>query len=431
MKNQKVDMFVVGLALFSMFFGAGNIIFPPFLGMQSGVEWVVGFISYFMADIGLALLAIFAMLRSNTDIMGIMGHAGRIPARILATATVLCIGPCIAIPRTAATTAEMTVAPIIGNMSTMTVAVTSVVFFVLTLVLCLNESSVVDIVGKFLTPVLFIGLIILIVKGIITPINEVPDTAQIDTVVQSGVLAGYQTLDVLAALCFGVIILKTVHDKGYTSVGEKNKVTGGSAVVAGIGLLIVYGGLTYLGATVSSMFTEDTISRAGLVTEIIKDLLGQGGVIFLGVIVAFACLTTSIGLVSSCGAYFEELTNGKVSYRTVVIITCVASALFANVGLDQIVAISAPILDLVYPAALSLIVLSLFAPSIKNENIYKGAALGAFIMSVLSTLATYAIPSLGFIKTALPLSSYGFNWLIPTIICGIIGAFIKDKSSAK
>ena len=129
MKNQKVDMFVVGLALFSMFFGAGNIIFPPFLGMQSGVEWVVGFISYFMADIGLALLAIFAMLRSNTDIMGIMGHAGRIPARILATATVLCIGPCIAIPRTAATTAEMTVAPIIGNMSTMTVAVTSVVFF--------------------------------------------------------------------------------------------------------------------------------------------------------------------------------------------------------------------------------------------------------------------------------------------------------------
>ena len=88
MKNQKVDMFVVGLALFSMFFGAGNIIFPPFLGMQSGVEWVVGFISYFMADIGLALLAIFAMLRSNTDIMGIMGHAGRIPARILATATV-------------------------------------------------------------------------------------------------------------------------------------------------------------------------------------------------------------------------------------------------------------------------------------------------------------------------------------------------------
>ena len=431
MKNQKLDKLVVGLALFSMFFGAGNIIFPPFLGMQSGPEWIAGFISYFMADIGLALLAIFAMLRSNTDIMGIMGHTGKIPARILATAAVLCIGPCIAIPRTAATTAEMTVAPIVGNMDTMTVAITSIVFFVLTLVLCLNESSVVDIVGKFLTPVLFIGLIILIIKGVATPINDVSDTAQIDTVVQSGVLAGYQTLDVLAALCFGIIIVKTVKDKGYHAVAEKNKVTAGAAIVAGVGLLIVYGGLTYLGATVSSMFTEATISRAGLVTEIIKDLLGQGGVIFLGVIAAFACLTTSIGLTSSCGAYFEELTNGKVSYRTVVIIVCVISALLANVGLDRIVAISAPILDIVYPPALAMIVLSLFAPSIKNENIYKGAALGAFVMSILSFLATYLVPSLGFIKTALPLSSYGFNWLVPTIICGIIGAFIKEKSSAK
>ncbi len=133
-------------------------------------------------------------------------------------------------------------------------------------------------------------------------------------------------------------------------------------------------------------------------------------------------------MASSCGSFFEELTKGKVSYKQVVIITCVVSAILANVGLDTIVSISAPILDLVYPAALAVIVLALFANNIKNDNIYKAAALGAFIMSVLTTAANYGVEACGFVRT-LPLATYGFNWLVPTIICGIIGAFIKDKNA--
>ncbi len=430
MKNQKADMFVIGLALFSMFFGAGNIIFPPFLGMQAGASWGLGFVSYYIADIGLALVAIFAMLRANTDFAGMMSHIGKIPAVILSCATVLCIGPGIAIPRTAATTYEMGVMPIFGleagNVAV--TAITSVVFFAITIVLSLNESSVLDIIGKFLTPVLFIGLLIMIIKGFISPIAPISDTTQLESVVQTGVLSGYQTLDVLAALCFGVIILKTVKDKGYTSIGEKNLVTGGAAIVAGIGLLIIYGGLTYLGATMSTLHTGDSITRANLIVEIVQSLLGQGGVIFLGVVVSFACLTTSVGLASSCGSFFEELTKGKVSYKQVVIITCVVSAVLANVGLDTIVSISAPILDLVYPAALAVIVLALFANNIKNDNIYKAAALGAFIMSILTTASNYGVTACDFVKS-LPFATYGFNWLVPTIICGVIGAFIKDKNA--
>ena len=120
--------------------------------------------------------------------------------------------------------------------------------------------------------------------------------------------------------------MQTVKDKGYTSIGEKNLVTGGAAIVAGIGLLIIYGGLTYLGATMSTLHTGDSITRANLIVEIVQSLLGQGGVIFLGVVVSFACLTTSVGLASSCGSFFEELTKGKVSYKQVVIITCDLSA---------------------------------------------------------------------------------------------------------
>lgn len=430
MKNQKADMFVIGLALFSMFFGAGNIIFPPFLGMESGASWGLGFVSYYIADIVLALVAIFAMLRANTDFSGMMSHIGKIPAIILSSASVLCIGPGIAIPRTAATTYEMGVMPIFGLEAgnTVVTAITSVIFFALTIVLCLNESSVLDIIGKFLTPVLFIGLMIMIVKGFISPIAPISDTTQLESVVQTGVLSGYQTLDVLAALCFGVIILKTVKEKGYTSISEKNLVTGGAAIIAGIGLLIIYGGLTYLGATMSTLYTAADISRANLIVEIVKSLLGQGGVIFLGVVVSFACLTTSVGLTASCGSFFSELTNNKVSYKQVVIITCLVSAVLANVGLDTIVSISAPILDLVYPAALAVIVLALFANNIKNDNIYKAAALGAFIMSILTTASNYGVTACDFVKT-LPLATYGFNWLVPAIICGIIGAFIKGKKT--
>ena len=211
MRKEIKDILIIGFALFSMYFGAGNVIFPPFLGLQAGGEWISAFISYYIADIGLALLAIFAMLRCKSDIEGVTGRIGKKPSIILSSAIVLCIGPLLAIPRTAATVHEMTIMPIFGNVN---VVLTSVVFFILILILCINESSVVDIVGKFLTPALIIGLIILIVKGIIDPIGNINPEPQITYIVSEGISSGYQTMDVLASLIFGVIILKNVKERG-------------------------------------------------------------------------------------------------------------------------------------------------------------------------------------------------------------------------
>lgn len=420
--SQRKDKWIVGLALFSMFFGAGNVIFPPYLGMTAASMWVPAFICYYIADIGLAMLAILAMLKCDSDIEGITCRIGRIPAVLLSTLVVLCVGPMLAIPRTAATTFEMGVSPIFPGVNPL---VASIAFFVLIWVLCVKEASVVDIVGKFLTPALFIGLMIVIIKGIIDPLGPIAAEPKVSNIISSGIISGYQTMDVLAALIFGVIIVKTVKEKGYTEIKVKNAVIGGAGLVAGAGLLIVYFGLAHLGATASTMYGVD-VSRSTLILEIIKNLLGNVGMVIFGIVVALACITTAVALVSSSGAYFSRLSKGRVSYKVIVTIVCVISPVIANIGLDEIIAISEPVLSIVYASALTLIILTIVGDKIKNDNVFKAAALGAFLISVLETAANHG---LGFqFVNYLPLHHFGFGWLLPTVICGVAGYFIKgDK----
>ena len=231
MKKHLQDSLVIGFALFSMFFGAGNVIFPPYLGLESGPEWLAGFFSYFMADIGLALLAMFAILRQGSP-DGITARIGRIPSTALMCAIVLCIGPMLAIPRTAATTYETSLAPLVSGFSP---ALFSILFFLLILLLCVRETAVVDIVGKILTPALLIGLLILIVVGVVNPIGPVGEQPLVENVAATGVEAGYQTMDVLAAIVFGYIILKSAREKGHTTPGAQLRVVSGASLVAGIG----------------------------------------------------------------------------------------------------------------------------------------------------------------------------------------------------
>lgn len=419
MRKEIKDILIIGFALFSMYFGAGNVIFPPFLGLQAGAEWINAFISYYIADIGLALLAIFAMLRCKSDIEGVIGRIGKLPSTILSSAIVLCIGPLLAIPRTAATVHEMTVMPIFGNVN---VVITSVLFFLLILILCINESSVIDIVGKFLTPALIAGLIILIVKGIIDPIGNISPEPKITYIISEGISSGYQTMDVLASLIFGVIVLKSVKERGYKTEKKQFLVTGASGIVAGIGLFVIYGGLTYLGATSSELFTG-RISRSELVINIVKMLFGNFGTIIFAIVVALACITTAAALVSSTGAFFNDITKGKLPYKGIVIFVCIFSAVTANLGLDYIIAVASPILSIIYPSAITLIVLTIFGERIKNDNVFKFAALGALISSIMEILMVNNIACHFMMK--MPFANIGFSWVIPTIIFGIIGNFVK------
>ena len=416
-KKFGADSIVVGFALFSMFFGAGNVIFPPYLGFGAGTQWVNGFLFYFIADIGLALFALFTLLKVGGS-ENITGRIGSVASNILMSAIILCIGPMVAIPRTAATTFEMSVAPLISGVSPV---IFSVAFFIVVLLLSIRQSAVIDVVGKVLTPALLIGLLVLIIKGIISPLGSIVNP-HVDSsfVIVNGIKSGYQTMDVLAALAFGIIILKSAQEKGYSDARESSKMIRAAAVIAGVLLLIVYFGLTYLGATSASLFSLG-ISRAELVIGIVERLLGKVGLVIFAVVVALACMTTAVALVSSAASFFEKLTKGRLSYATLVIIICVSSAVISNLGLDRIVAVASPILDIVYPPTLVLIALSWFGDRL-SRGVYCWAVVGALISSVLSTLSLYGV-SVPIVNT-LPLASLGLGWIVPAVVFGIVAYVI-------
>lgn len=417
MKKMSKDIFVIGFALFSMFFGAGNVIFPPYLGLEAGRNWLIGFLCYYIADIGLALMAIFSILRSGGS-EGVTGRLGRIPSTILMCAIILCIGPMLAIPRTAATTFEMSVEPLFSGFSAV---LFSVLFFAVILVLCVRQSSVVDIIGKFLTPALLIGLLILIIKGVVSPLGPVDTRSYVSNVPATGIRDGYQTMDVLAAMVFGIIILKSAEEKGHTDPKSKAGVVTGASIVAGLGLLVVYLGLTYLGATASTIF-DTSVNRSVLVVSIVQGILGRTGLIIFAVVVALACITTAVALVSSSASYFSDLSHGKISYKALVVVICTFSAVVSNFGLDEIVSIASPILGIVYPPTLVLILLSFFCGK-ASPTVFRMATLGALLVSVFSEFASYGIVSIPFLDK-LPLAFLGFNWVLPAAVLGLIGYFI-------
>lgn len=418
-KKHVTDSIVVGFALFAMFFGAGNVVFPPYIGMHAGEQWANGFLFYFIADIGLALVAMFAILHAG-GADNITGRIGHVASKVLMCAVILCIGPMVAIPRTAATTLEMSVTPFFSGMSPV---VFSIIFFAVILLLSIKQSAVIDIVGKILTPALLIGLLILIVKGFVSPIGDIVDTGvSASEVTVNGIKSGYQTMDVLAAMAFGIIILSSADEKGYTDSKSAAKMIGIAAALSGVLLLIVYFGLTYLGATASTVFPTD-ISRANLVIGIVELLLGKAGLIIFAIVIALACITTAVALVSSAASFFAKLANDKISYSVFVVVICLSSAVISNLGLDMIIAIATPVLDIVYPPMLVLILLSWFGDKL-HKSVYVSSVAGSLIASVLATASLYGmnVP----VVDSLPLASLGLGWLTPAAVFGLV-AYLVSK----
>ena len=423
-KGSFKDVIVFGFALFAMFFGAGNLIFPPYLGIITGPEWLTAFGGFTFADAGLALLAVMATAKYDGDIIALFRRAGGKLAIVLGCADILCIGPFLAIPRTGATTYEMGIMPLLGN--TIPIAVFAAIFFIITYVLTIKPSKVVDIVGRVLTPALLIALAVIIVKGVVSPLGPVVDEPMIEGVVAEGIAQGYQTMDAFAAIALASVLIVSLNEKGYNTVGDKLKAIMKSGVLACVGLALVYGGLCFLGATVSTMYGVDA-QQSQVIVNITEGLLGQTGKMILAVCVSLACLTTSIGLTSATGQFFEKLSGGKLKYKTVVLAVCIFSACMASIGVGGIIKVASPVLSIVYPPTIVLVILAFFTEKIQNDNVYKFAVYTSLIVSILTVIQSYgvAMPFLDY----LPLKEFGFNWVVPVLIAGVIGHFVPGKNS--
>ena len=417
MKNKTRDSIVVGFALFSMFFGAGNLIFPPSLGNKLGDQYLLGILGFILTGVGLPLLAILACSKGNGTFESITNKIGTKFTLILTTVLFFAIGPLLAIPRTAATTFEISILPFFPTWSPIIVMA---IYFLINLFFVLKRSSIIDTIGKFLTPALIIVLTIVIVKGIIDPIGELVPTGATN-ILSMSLLEGYQTMDALGALLFAGVITSSIVEKGYKGAEVKSVLLKAS-LIAVVGLAFVYGGLTFIGAHTVNL-VDSGISNTALLVFIANKILGTFGLVLIGTAIGLACLTTSIGLLTAGATFFEKVSNGKLSYKFNAIAISLMSYIIACQGVDKIVKLSVPILNVLYPVAITIIVVTMLNKFITNIIAIR---LAVYVSLVCGLLFSFFGSSLSF----MPLASVGFGWVIPTIIALVVGLFIKPKKIA-
>lgn len=427
-KSKFKDVLIVGFALFAMFFGAGNLILPPYIGIKAGNTWLQSLIGFGLTGIGLPLFGIVAMAKNDGSLERFAGKFSHVFSIILGILIILSIGPLLAIPRTGATTYEIAVRPIYPTCSPM---LFSFIFFGLTLYFSINKSTVIDKIGKILTPMLLIMLGIIIIKGIFSPIGNVVST-NLKNSFSASFIEGYQTMDAFASIFFAGIVIDNIKARGYKSVKDQVKLTICSGVVAAIGLFIVYGGLMYLGATASGLVLDD-IERTTLLVQLVGNILGDVGKIPLGLAVGLACLTTAVGLTVATGEFFSRISKGKLSYKGVVLATVISSTIISSYGVESIIQFSGPVLITLYPVVIVLIVMNTFKEYIKNGAIYATAVAGAFAVSVFNGLAELGLKIDFFEKiiSHIPLADSGFAWVSTALIGFSLGMILfKEKTPA-
>lgn len=424
------DVVLTGFALFAMLFGAGNLIFPPSVGYAVGDSWKLAALGFCITGIGFPLMGIIASGFAGTKLDHFSDKVSPMFSKIFNTVLILAIGPCLAIPRTGATAFEIMVTPHVGADNHWIKYLFLIIYFGFVLLFCLKESSVIERIGKILTPILLIVLAIIICKGVMTPMGEIADLNTVNNF-RFGFYSGYQTMDTLAAIIFASIILKSINSKNKLSRKEQFTFLLKASGIAVCGLAIVYCGILYIGATATGVLENHGTTQ--LLNAIVRQLLGVKGNAILGICVAGACLTTAIGLTATVGDYFKNML--KVSYKKVVIVNVAVSFAFATFGVDSIVKIAAPILTFLYPIAIVLIFLNFFRKHIEERAVFIGGVIGAGIVGFIEMTVGFA-PSIGVLQNSdlvaeiiaameaiyavLPLEDYGLAWVFPSILFAII-----------
>ena len=428
MKKSTKDIFIIGLALFAMFFGAGNLIFPPMLGFQTGESWATGALGFLISDVGLSLMGIVAVALLGGGFTALGNKVGPIYSKILGTTIMLTLGPLLVIPRIAAVAHEMGIAPIFSDIS---MWVVTGIYFTAIIFVLFDQKKVIDKLGKWLTPILLISLLSIIVAGFLFPIGT-PTTAKVPNAFSLGFTEGYQTVDALAAVIFARMILYTLVSKGYTDKKSQLSMTIKAGAFA-IGLItIIYGGLFLLGSQASAVFPED-ITQTSLFVCITNSVLGSWGKLIVAITVVFACFTSAVGLTATAGTYFQHISKGKIDYRITVIVMSVIGYFIANLGVREIIAISTPIIMTIYPPVIMLIICALIDKVGISKYFYRGAVHTALILSIPDLLMNYKVPVNGIVEVlnSLPLASYKIGWLIPSFLVAIVMQIAYHKKWAK
>ena len=425
MKLKKKQILLVSFMLFSLFFGAGNLIFPPFLGQNAGSQTPLAIATFLITAVALPVLGVIVVAKFN----GLEKLARKVNptfAMIFTITIYLSIGPGLGIPRAASLPFEMAVAPYLpeGASFSLFMLLFSLVFFMVACWLALTPNKLVERIGKFLTPSLLCLILFLFINFLMRgTVDVVPaqDVAYTENALVKGFLEGYLTMDTIAALNFGLVIATTI-----TSLGIKEKkgvmkytvMTGifAGSILAGVSLI-----LAYMGMSSSGVFPVQE-NGAWTLRCIVHQLFGDTGAILLAAIFTLACLTTCVGLITSISQYFSTLTK-KLSYRQWVFIIVGFSFLICNQGLSMILSISVPVLDAIYPISIMLIVLGLMENFIKNNPYIYPCTIGATgFLSIIYALEGIGVDfgTFGKMLHSLPLYSLGLGWALVAAIVMVL-----------
>ncbi len=444
----------IGLMLFALFFGAGNLIFPAFLGAYSGSNVWLSVLGFCVTGVTLPLLGVVAVSYSGaTDVSDFAGRVSKKFGVVYAVALYLSIGVLFAIPRTGATSYEVGVEPIFGS-SLLVKVIYAVVFFGLTYFLAMNPSKIADRVGKYLTPLLILVLVVLVVAsffkatpGYGEPLNAAKDAANAFSggPLVAGLLQGYGTMDTLASLAFAIIVINAAKFYGSKSEKEVASVTLKSGVISVVLLALVYIFVARIGAISQNLFE---LNDKGLLTHAGKVVsggtilsvtshyfIGNVGQVVLALVIFLACLTTSTGLVTACSEYFQRLVP-KVSHKVwATIFTLGSTALYFN-GLTVIINWSVPVLYLLYPLTIALVFITFLAKTFGDrKEVYLTTTVFTFVPALYDSVSTFAamtkwfeLPKslVHFFTKVVPLGSYSMGW-VPFAVLGFLVGFVYVK----
>ncbi|MCP8970863.1 branched-chain amino acid transport system II carrier protein [Ectobacillus sp. SYSU M60031] len=429
---KKKDTLLVGLMLFSMFFGAGNLIFPPFLGMQAGHAFWPAITGFILTGVGLPLLVLAAAAAARDGAQSLGNRVHPIFGLVFTIVVYVSIGPFFGIPRNANVAFEMGLKPLLGSGaagSPWPLLLFTVVFFALVLFVSLNPVKMVDYMGKWITPALLLAIVVLCAFGALQDQNSLqePADAYAAAPLLRGFIDGYSTMDALAALAFGIVILTTLSQKGVQGRRELTKFTLQAGLVAGAALAAVYIGIGWLGA--HTVLQAPAENGTALLAGAASHLFGRNGTVLLGFIFTLACFTTCVGLTIACSQYFVKLT-GKVSYRTMAYSLTLLSFLVANLGLNQIISISVPFLVMAYPLTIVLVLLS-FLPV--SRMVYGSAMLLTGLSALYDGLGMLGLhlPVLQKAASLLPFAAYGLGWVTPAAAGALLGLVCEKAFGGK
>lgn len=380
---------------------------------------------FIVTAVGLPLLGVIAIALTGGNLQKMAQKVHPWFGIAFTVAVYIVIGPLFGAPRTASVAFEMGALPFISeslHSAGWPLLVYSLIFFTITYYLSLNPSKLVDRIGKILTPLLLVIIATLLVKSILNPVGGLGSVTEAyqENPFFKGFMDGYLTMDTLGALVFGIVAIRAIRERGAKDEKSLISVTVKAGLVAAIGLTLVYLTLSYLGATSQSLGMSENGGQ--ILTSVVLELFGTPGALLLGIAVTLACLTTSVGLVTSSSLYFSGLIPG-LSYKKTAAALCIAAMAVANMGLTQIIAVSVPVLTALYPLAIVLILLNLFPMLQEMREVYVFALIGTALVSIVDGLKALQL-SVSWAESLygwLPLYSEGIGWLLPAILGALFG----------